>query len=251
LSKKWQLLIGFFYTLYYLTVISPVFADTTTKTKMACTGLRVSAVQIPHFSESEYKGAFIDLIRQAAKHANLPIEVDVYPKRRAVKVFLNKAANVYLPRASGGKELPAYKSTPIFVRRDFAFVRKGTEVPKSIGALEGMQVGLTRNYIYPKSLLENQAIDFVYAPTDVANIKMLEKGRFKISIIEEVSGLGAVEAAAAKGIVYDKSHPIHEMSVWMLFEKSECGLKYSKKINAAFEVMKSDGSWAAILSKKK
>jgi len=251
INRALQKLVMLILALVFVFYTGSMFTASLSFAKNTCDGLRVSAVKIPHFSENEHKGVFIDMIRQAALRAGLAIEINVYPKKRAVKVFAAKSANVYLPRASDGPELISHKSLPIFTRRDFAFVREGTAVPKSILDLEGRSVGLTRNYIYSKRLLQNNNIKFIYAPNDRQNIKMLDEGRFDVSIIEEFSGLKAVKQARVKNILFDKQYPISDLVIWVLFEKSDCGLIYRDKINAAFKAMKRDGRWAAIFKDRK
>lgn len=212
-----------------------------------CTSLNAVAAKIPNFIEDPHNGIFINLMRTAAKNAGLEIDIRVYQKKRAVEIFERSGANVLFPHSSAGKKLTSYKSDPIFVKRDFAFVRTGDPVPETIEDLEGLFVGLTHQYAYPKSLTNNINIKTVNAPTDVNNIKMLSNRRFDVSVIEERSGLEAIRKAGVDNITYDKSNPLVELKVWVMFEKTECGKILAGKINTAFQQMKKDGSWASIM----
>ena len=231
-------------SLIVVTVAIPTtsFADTQCKT------LNVAAAQIPHFIENENKGVFIHLIRTAAKRAGLKLTVNVYPKKRALRTFEIGRANSLLPHSSAGAPVPSYRSMPILIKRDFVFVRRGSPIPASIKELEGLHIGLTKQYAYPKSITSNTRILINRTPTtDENNIRMLSAGRLDGSIIEEASGLRAISEAAVNNVVYDKFQPINELQVWMLFSKNECGKKNMEKINSEFAAMKSDGTWQSIM----
>ncbi|MEP2704635.1 MAG: transporter substrate-binding domain-containing protein [Roseibium sp.] len=215
--------------------------------KTECPVMNVAAAEIPHFIETAQKGEFIELIRSAAKRADLELNIQLFPKKRALSLFLNGKVDALVPHSSAGKDLPSYKSMPILTKRDFVFVRRGMPIPTSVEELEGLRIGLTTQYAYPKALTSNTKIEFSRAPnSDLANIKMLSLGRFDGSIIEERSGLQAISAAGVTDIVYDKSQPINELLVWIMFSKTECGLYYRVKINSEFLAMKTDGEWNSI-----
>ncbi|MEP3045751.1 MAG: transporter substrate-binding domain-containing protein [Roseibium sp.] len=212
-----------------------------------CPTLRVAAAEIPYFVESAEKGEFVELIRSAAARANLDLTIQVFPKKRALSLFQLGRVDALVPHSSAGKEVVSYKSLPILTKRDFVFVRKGTPVPASIKELEGLRIGLTRQYAYPKSLTSNKKVEFSRAPnSDRENIKMLSLGRLDGSIIEERSGLRAIMESGASNIVYDKNHPINELLVWVLFSRNKCGQYFMEKINSEFNAMKLDGEWYSI-----
>ncbi|CTQ52018.1 Bacterial extracellular solute-binding proteins, family 3 [Roseibium album] len=214
-----------------------------------CRRLNVAAAEIPYFVESEDKGVFVNLIRTAARRAGLELTIKVYPKKRALKLFQHGRVNALLPHSSAGTDLPSYKSTPILIKRDFVFVRRGTPIPKTISELEGLQIGLTKQYAYSNLLTSNKNIEFSRAPhSDLANIKMLSFGRLDGSIIEERSGLKAISDAGVGNIVYDRQHPINEFLVWVLFSKDKCGKQLSNKMNSEFSAMKSDGKWEEVMT---
>lgn len=212
-----------------------------------CSHMNVAAAEIPYFVESPVKGQFVELLRAAAKRAELSLNIKLYPKKRALGLFQIGVVDVLMPHSSAGVDVPSYKSVPILNKRDFVFVRKGTPIPASIEELEGLRIGLTSQYAYPKSLTENKKIEFSRAPnTDLESIRMLSIGRFDGSIIEERSGLKAISEAGVADIVYDENNPINELNVWILFGESACGLEYRDKINAAFQAMIADGEWDTI-----
>ncbi len=215
---------------------------------VSCGPLTVAAARIPHFIENDQKGVFIALIRKAADIAKLDLVINVAPKKRAVQFFKNGAANALLPHSSAGEDIPSHKSIPILIKRDFAFTRQGKAIPTSVDDLEGLSVGLTFQYAYPKSITEHKNITFIRSPaTDEMNLKMLSNNRFDVAIIEERSGLRALATASISNVTYDKKHPLTELFVWILFKKDECGLIHKKKMDAAFKQMKQDGSWDTIM----
>lgn len=217
-------------------------------TSAECRTLNIAAAEIPFFIESADKGAFVDLVRTAARRANLQVHIEVFPKIRALSLFRNGRVDALLPHSSAGQPVSAHKSIPILTKRDFAFVRKGTEIPRTIKDLEGLRVGLTRQYAYPESLTSNDRIDFSREPSsDLENIRMLALGRVDSAILEERSGLEALQQTGLDTIVYDKNYPINELLVWMLFNKTACGRSQMESMNAEFRHMLSNGEWGAIL----
>ncbi|MCK7615060.1 substrate-binding periplasmic protein [Roseibium sediminicola] len=210
--------------------------------------MNIAAAEIPFFIESADKGAFIDLIRTAARRANLDAQIEVFPKIRALSLFQNGRVDALLPHSSAGQPVSAYKSVPILTKRDFVFVRKGTEIPRTVKDLEGMRIGLTRQYAYPDTLTSNDKIDFSREPSsDLENIRMLALGRFDGAIVEERSGLEAIQQTGLGMIVYDKNYPINELLVWLLFTKTDCGRYQMESMNVELRHMQSNGEWSAIL----
>ncbi len=217
-----------------------------------CDTLSVAAAKIPHFSESADKGIFISLIREAASRANLNIDIEVMPKKRALISFLRGNSNTLMPHSSAGQKLDAYKSKPILAKMDLAFVRKGDNVPQSVDDLSGKTVGLTAQYSYPKHLTSRQDIRFVQqAQNDEENIKMLAAGRYDVAIIEKSSGSRAVEKTARGEIDFNLFRPITELQVWIMFSKDDCGRHLQQKINEAFNRMREDNSWQNLFKQTK
>ncbi|MBE7635225.1 transporter substrate-binding domain-containing protein [Sneathiella sp. P13V-1] len=217
-----------------------------------CDTLSVAAAKIPHFSESADKGIFISLIREAATRANLNIDIEVMPKKRALARFLRGNSNTLMPHSSAGQKLDAYKSAPILAKMDLAFVRKGDTIPQSIDDLSGKTVGLTAQYSYPKHLTSRTDIHFVrQAQNDEENIRMLAAGRYDVAIIEKSSGSRAVNKSAKDKIDFDLQSPITELQVWIMFSKDDCGRQLQQKINKAFKSMRDDDSWQNLFKQTK
>ena len=213
-----------------------------------CRSLDVAAAEIPFFVESPNDGVFIDLIRTAAARADIDIKIAIFPKKRALSLFQKQRKNALLPHSSAGVELAAFKSDPILTKRDFVFVRRGTPIPRNIRDLEGLRIGLTQQYAYPEALISNDRVRFSREPaSDLENIKMLSLGRLDGSVIEERSGLKAIAESGADNITYDRTSPINELLVWMLFKNDACGKQHMEKLNAAFAAMRSNGEWQSIL----
>ena len=216
----------------------------TAATEEECSTLSVAAARIPHYIENRTTGIFIELLTEATKYAGLDLKVSVLPKKRALQQFLRGHFNALIPHSSAGQKLDAYKSVPILIKRDFAFVRRGSSPPKTIEDMVGLRVGLTSQYAYPKSLTEREDINFTsQARSDQMNIRMLLAGRYDVAIIEQKSGLEAASSVGREQIIYDPRHPISELKVWIQYEKTACGQFYKQKIDQAISEMKADGNW--------
>ncbi len=210
--------------------------------------IQVAAVQIPLMVESSEKGVFIDLLQDISRRTGLKFDVKVYPGKRAHNLFKNKKADILIPFPKGNRAQVGLLSDPIYTKRDFVFVRKGSTIPRSLAELEGMTLGITSHYRYKPTLYEQEGIKLEPARDDVTNMKKLDTGRIDGFLIEEFTGQSAIEESQASGIVFDPRSPIFTYDAVILIQKGEKAETYQKAINSALSDMKSEGTYMKIIS---
>lgn len=212
----------------------PVFATDSVLKKCYSDGVRVVAKRIPLMVENSTEGIFIRLTEEVFRHLKLPWSIVAEPAKRATRDFEGGHYDILLPvvRQPLAPENNLF-STPIFVRRDFAFVREGETMPASIADLEGKRVLLTSQYRYPPAIMDNSKIRKVMGNDDVANMKALARGRGDAFVVEEFSGLRAASAAGFAEFRYDSDAPLSTVEINMALHRDACAARLLGHLNQA------------------
>ena len=213
--------------------------------------IKVGTFPIPLMVDDSKKGIFIELANEIAKRAGLEFEITVLPPQRTHEEFQDGKLDVIFPALDVNfppDKKPLKSKEIIYIKRDFAFTKKGTPLLKSIADLEGKTVGLTLGYPYVKELTENKKIKFDVGPTDETNAQKLAAGRFAAFVVEEKSGLQAFKkASVADQIQYDPQSPLSKQEVYFALHKGAEAIE--GKISKALAEMKTDGTFGKIMSK--
>lgn len=202
---------------------------------------------IPLMVESPDKGLFVNLTREIAKRNSRQVEILVYPTGKTLLAFTNNkvdgffpALDVYVPQASA-------KSSAFYRKVDYVFYKKDRPL-RSLKDLEGKKVGLTFRYPYVKELIGNKKIRFEMAADDVLNMKKLGKGLIDAFVVEERSGLKALQLSGQKQIDFDRNQPLSEQVVYYAFQDNEDGKRLADIFSRTIEAMKKDGSLDRVLT---
>lgn len=217
-------------------------------------GIRAVAKKIPLMVESSTEGVFIQLLDEAFRHLDFPRTIVAEPAKRATRDFESGHYDVLLPVVRRPNDPGHHLFTrPIFVRRDFAFVRENSPAPVSIAGLEGKRVLLTSQYRYSPKIMQNPKIEKLMGNDDIANMKALSRGRGDVFVVEELSGLRAAQAAGVSNYRYERAAPLSIVEIYMALHKDECGSRLQARLNEAItEVLASrfylramgqDASW--------
>lgn len=207
----------------------------------------LATFSIPLMVESPDKGLFVKLTREIAKRNSRQVKIMVYPAGKTLLAFSNNkvdgffpALDVYLPQSSA-------KSSVFYRKVDYVFYRKDKPL-KSLKDLEGKKVGLTFRYPYVKELINNKKIQFEMASDDVINMKKLGAGQLDAFVVEERSGLKALQLSGQKNIEFDPQTPLSEQVVYFAFQDNEEGKKLADIFTNTIENMKKDGSLDRVLT---
>lgn len=208
----------------------------------AGTRLKVAAVHIPLMSESPTQGVFIDLLKDISQRSGLEFDVKVYPGKRAHYLFQQGEVDLLLPFPKGNRKKTGLLTDPIYSKRDFIFVKKGTPIPKTLEEAAGMRLGITEHYKYDARLYAQADLKLETTHSDLLNVRKLHSGRIDGFVAEEYSALSALKKSGFEDILYDQDHPVFTYDAVMLVQTTTQGLKTLEQINAALaELKKSQG----------
>lgn len=210
------------------------------------TRLKVAAVQIPLMSESPTKGVFITLLNDISQRTDLHFDIKVYPGKRAHYLFEQGAVDLLLPFPKGNRKKTGLLTDPIYSKRDFIFVKKGTKIPTSLSEAAGMRLGITEHYKYDARLYTQENLRLEKAHSDLLNVRKLSSGRIDGFIAEEYSGLSALKDSGVADILYDHDNPIFTYDAVMLVQATEQGIKIREQINTALADIENDHGHSAL-----
>lgn len=208
--------------------------------------LRFVTFPIPLMVESSTKGIFIDLTKEIAKRNNMQVKIEVLPIGKSILAFSSSQADALFPALDAYTPKKSPRSVFFYQKTDFVFYKKGQNLA-SIKDLEGKRVGLTFRYPYAKELTENRKIRFEYSEDDVTNMKKLGQGRIDAFVVEERSGLQALNVSGAKDIIHDAGQPLSRQDVYYAFQDNSEGRAMAQKFTRALEKMKEDGAFDRIM----
>jgi len=214
--------------------------------------IKFGSFPIPHLVLDENHGNFIELTRTIAERAHLDIEIVVTSTKRARFNFREKRIDVLFPAVDqffSPENKPVRSVEPLFIKKNYAFTRKGGPLIKTVKDMEGKRVGISLGYPYAKKLTENHQIQLDMAKNDELNVLKLMGNRIDVFVVEELSGM---EAFQSKGVTdkiqYDPLAPISEMDVYYAFQNTEKGKKLAEIVSKMLEEMKKDGTYSKILN---
>jgi len=209
---------------------------------------KIGTFPIPLMVESKDKGVFIDLTKELAKRAGVSVEIVVAPPPRTIQNFQEDVVDCIFPGLDVTMPKAYSRSSSVYIKRDFAFYKKGNALT-SLSELEGKTVGITRGYPYVMELTENKKIKLDFANDDVSNMKKLAMGRIDAFVVEEKSGLKALQDSGVSGIDYNKDKALSEQEVFFAFQKTADGASLAAKFSKAIDEIKEDGTMGKIFSK--
>jgi polar amino acid transport system substrate-binding protein len=210
--------------------------------------IKVAAVKIPLMVETPEKGVFIDLLKEVSKRSGLTFDVAVYPGKRAHALFKKGEVDMLLPFPKGNRMQTGHLSDPIFVKRDFVFVKRGRPIPKSLSELRGKTLGITTHYRYKPALYDEASIQLDPGQSDIINVRKLNKGRLDGFLAEEFSGRSAIRESQVEDIVYDPDKPIFVYEAVVLFKGDAEGEDWMRLVNHALSNMRKDGTYMKLIS---
>lgn len=202
-------------------ILSPVL--TLAKEKIS-----IVSYPIPLIVESESKGLFIEFFKSLFVKEDVELEIIILPRNRALEYFRMKKALILVP--SVGEDLIARNSlrtVKFYEKKDFLFYRKDEPYP-TLKSVRQKIVGITLGYPYSPDVLAEKGVNFEIAPSDEANFKKLSLKRIDAFLVEEMTGTHALKSTGAKGITYDKDHPISSLAVYFEVQNNAQGRKWLK-----------------------
>lgn len=213
--------------------------------------LKIGTFPIPLMVTDQDTGVFVRLFREAAQRAGEEIGIEVHPPKRTVHLFHKGRLDGFFPALDINVGETVSKSATIYLKKDIVFVRKDSPPIRTIGQLEGKQVGLTLGYPYSEEIISNEKITKTYADSDIINMRRLSRERIGAFVVEEKSGIAALRESGVSNVCYDPDKALYEKRVFFAFQGNERGRRLAEKFSQALEEMKKDGTFDGIMSKAK
>lgn len=227
-----------------------VFILTTSSVQAQSEPYTLGTFLIPKMVEREDRGVFIDLVREIERRTGIAVTIEVWPPERSFKYFQDQKIIGMFPTTSAKVQTAvpdAAFSVPFYIKTEFIFTRKGDAFTR-IEDLEGKRVGLTFGYGYSEELTNNENIQIFYTKDDVTNMKNLALGRIDAFIVEEVSGLKALElCGCADDITYHPAAQIAASEIIFAFQPNAQGRQLAAQFSDAIRAMQEDGTLQQIL----
>lgn len=209
--------------------------------------------RIPIHVESESRGLFVQVVREAADLAALAaVRIDVLPPPRAVRALaagdsdaLFPALDVNFPNGA----TVARSTEALDCKEDFVFTRKGSTPYATLEALKGKRVGITRGYPYAREVTDNPAFVIEEAASDEANIRKLMAGRIDAFVLDEKTGVRAFDALGlAREMQYEATLPVSRQEVYVAFRDTAQGREQARQFSVGLRKLKTSGRYKAITS---
>lgn len=102
-------------------------------------------------------------------------------------------------------------SPPMVFRRDFAFVRMGTPIPRTIDEIRPLVIVVAPTTVLPPPLARLDGLSILDTHSDVSAIRLVSRGRADVWVNDETNTLDAIRKAGVTNVVYDSAEPFH---VW-------------------------------------
>lgn len=207
------------------------------------------SVIAPHFTglvTEDGTGPYQNLVREAARRADISFKEVVAPDKRAIYLFKAKKYDcIYsytnILRAELGDQ-NIISSFPLSAFKEYIFTKKGGSTLTSINQLKGISVGSKiGNEIWHDKLV-SAGVKIDYSSDDIYSIKMLENGR-----IQAYLGFLPDNTKYLSKLNYSPEHPL-----FTDFDKITCHVnpktkKFIKRISSSLREMKNDGTTSKIL----
>lgn len=232
-----------------LMITSLVFASTSFGGERDFKTYRIASYYIPLLVEDSRTGAFVQLLQEAAMRAGIKYEIVMAPPKRAMRYFEDNEVDAIIPALRATLAKDSALTSPIFTKQIHAFVRAGSARPETIEDLEGMRIGLTRGFSFPRSITVNENIEIDYADTTDGSLKKLLEGRIDVVVADGYTALAAINKMNLTGFDYDLSVVLHEQAAYIACQPTEEGKALARKLSSALELMKADGTLDRILPK--
>lgn len=208
---------------------------------------RIASYYIPLLVTDKDSGAFMEMLQEAAKRADIKYEIVMAPPKRAMRYFEDGEVIAIIPALRATLAKDAELTSRIFTKQIHAFVLEGNTLPQDIDALKGMRVGLTRGFAYPRAIIVNEHIEIDYADTTDGSLKKLIQGRVDVVVADGYTAVSAIKKMGLKGFKYDLSAVLHEQPAYIACQPTKEGAELARKLSIALDSMKVDGTLDSLL----
>lgn len=236
----------FCFSILYFLVLVLGFVSVTPAALGAVKSVRIATFPIPLMVESDSKGVFVELTKEIAKRSQVQLQIEVAPTAKTLLDFSTNKVDAFFPALEVYTPTSAIRTTAFYTKVDFVFTLKD-KTWTSFKDLEGKKIGLTFRYPYAKELTQNKKIEFEFADDDVTNMKKLADRQIDAFVVEERSGIQAMNLSGKTNIHYFREKPLSKQDVFYAFQDNPQGKVMVDLFNRAIDSMKKDGTFDRLM----
>ncbi len=219
--------------------------------------VKVISFLVPELMISETEGTFVLITREIERRTGLKFDIVFKPTKRAVEDFKAGEGDMLFPAVEGNykKENGIIQSeVSFYTKKDYIFTLKTRPVLKDVKELKGLNIGILRGYLdhCVNEEFKAEERDFTLEETDnlEQSARKLNNERIDAFVGEETAVSGACKILGLRNeIHYDKNSPIAVSKTYYVFRNTDRGRILERKVSAALQEMKYDGTLDRILSK--
>jgi polar amino acid transport system substrate-binding protein len=219
------------------------------------TPIRIAISEWPPFEYSEggaIKGSDVEIVRAAFAHMKVPVEIEVYPWDRCVKMAKDKEIDgiMTLSKNAERETWLVYPSEPVNISENVLFVRKDSKLAfNSLADLKGLTIGVSSGYSYGAEFDNSTLFKKYVAVDEKTNFRMLKEGRFDAFICDKIVGVYMLKQLGLMGEITYLPKVISEFQMYAAFSKKAGADQLAAKFSEAMKAIKKSGEYQRILDR--
>lgn len=222
-----------------------------TKPAGAADTIRLYYLTLPGLMESDGKsGPIADILHEICIRSSLHFDMKHMNMNRMIRALQTEEPAAGVPQLGAmirerfGQKMRI--SPPIVFRFDYAFVRKGTTIPRSVSDMKHMVLVHSPMTTLPPPLRGVTGLMTLETHSDASALSLLASGRADLWVNDETTTRTAMANAGVDNIAYDPTEPFYVWPAHMVYSPT-LDQAIVARINAALLSMANDGTLKAHL----
>ena len=197
---------------------------------------------IPGLIDSTESGVMVDMLYKIKTSTKIDFKLKLLPTKRVQANFINKKIVGYFPELEENRPKSSCRTDSFMQKNIIAITRKGDPKVTSIKDLLGKRIGGVKGFSYGNLITKNSDITLSFVDNDKKNIKKLLSNRIDVIIGDTHSTINAInETESNAAIYYDLANPINVIDVFFIFQNTDKGQNFCKKVSSSIEELRKSG----------
>jgi len=197
---------------------------------------------IPGLIDSTENGVLVEMLNKIKKSTKIDFKLKLLPTKRVQASFINNKIAGYFPELEENRPKASCRTISFKKKEIIAITRKGEPKVTSIEDLFGKRVGGVKGFSYGHLITQNPDISLSFVDNDKKNIKKLLSNRIDVIIGDTDSTVNAINDTASNVFIYyDLANPINVIDAFFVFQDTDEGNVFCKKVSSAIEELRKTG----------
>jgi polar amino acid transport system substrate-binding protein len=197
---------------------------------------------IPGLIDSPESGVMVDMLNKIERSTKIDFKLKLLPTKRVQANFINNKIVGYFPELEENRPKSSCRTDSFMKKKIIAITRKGEPKVTSIKDLLGKRIGGVKGFSYGNLITKNGDITLSFVDNDKKNIKKLLSNRIDVIIGDAHSTINAInEAGSNDSVYYDLNNPINIIDVFFVFQNTDEGQYFCKKVSSSIEELRVEG----------